>query len=122
MLLLRGLEAPRRLEGLDTRFCRCFWGLLRGGGGPSGAWCRADGSGGDLFEAAQGFVDGLGVGEGVEQVWRDEDDVGTGLHAVVVFAAHTFAEVEVGARSERVELVSFAHIVLSRLRWWVWLR
>ena len=63
-----------------------------------GAGRGADGAGGDLLEATQSFVDGLGVGEGVEQVGGDEDDVGAGLHAVVVLAAHTFAEVEMPRR------------------------
>ena len=78
-------------------------GLIRGGGGPSGARHGPDGASGDLFEAAQGFVDGLGVGEGVEQVGCDEDDVGSGLHAVVVFAAHRLAEVEM-PRLKRISL------------------
>ena len=76
----------------------CLWGLLaRQEAGLTGA-----GSGGRteraaiFLSAAQGFVDGLGVGEGVEQVGRDEDDIGAGLHAGVVLAAHAFAEVEVG--------------------------
>ena len=94
--MLGFLGVPQRNE--LRRFAAGGIGLLRGGGGSAGAGRGADGAGGDLLEAAQGFVDGLGVGEGVEQVGGDEDDVGSGLHAVVVFAAHAFAEVEVGAR------------------------
>ena len=58
---------------------------------------------GKALEGAQGFVDGLGVGEGVEQVGGDEDDVCAGLHAVVVFAADCLAEVEM-PRLKRVSL------------------
>ena len=76
---------------------------MRGGGGFAGAGRGTDGAGGDLLEAAQGFVDGLGVREGVEQVGCDENDVGSSLHAVVVFAADRLAEVEM-PRLKRISL------------------
>lgn len=86
--------------------CRLALALLRD-------VCRA---GGKFLETTECFVDGLGVGECVEQVGGDDDDVCTLLHAVVEFAAKAFAEVEVGSRGERVEFVRLVHIVLSRLR------
>ena len=91
-------------------------------GGLAVSWGGTDGTGGDLLQRAQSFVDGLGVGEGVEQVQVDDREVCPLLQAVGVFAANAFAEIEVGARRERIELVSFAHIVPSRLQWSVWLR
>ncbi len=70
---------------------------------------------GDLLEGAQGFVDGFGVGEGVEEVRGDEDDVGSALHAVVVFAAYGLAHLQ-RARCEVIDLL--LHRFRSR---WCWL-
>jgi hypothetical protein len=70
------------------------------------------GAGGDVFQGAKGFVDGVGVGEGVEQVGGDQDDVGSLLHAGVVLAAHAFAEVERGALGEGVEFRRLLHVLI----------
>jgi hypothetical protein len=50
--------------------------------------------------SAERFVDGFGVGKGIEKIGRDEPDIDPGLHAVVKFAAHAFAQVEFGTRGE----------------------
>jgi hypothetical protein len=63
----------------------------------------AFGAVGDLFQAAEGVVDGVGVGEGVHEVGGDEDYVGAFLNAGVVLAADFLAEVEGGAFGERIE-------------------
>ncbi len=93
-------------QALLGRGCRLALALLRD-------VCSA---GGELLEAAERFVDRLGVGEDIEQVGGDDDDVSSLSHALVEFAANAFAEVEVGSRGERVEFVRLVHIVLSRLR------
>lgn len=79
---------------LSRRWGTRLWLSCAGGG--------AGGAGGDFLEAAEGFVDGVRVGEGVEEVGCEEDDVGAGLHAVVILAADALAEIEVWAGSERV--------------------
>lgn len=90
---------------------------LAGQGGGLVALGRPDGATGDLLEAAQGFVDRLRVWKGVEEIGVDDGEICPQLEAVEVFAAYTFAEVEIWAGSERVELLSLLHIVLPRLQW-----
>ena len=57
----------------------------------------------DFLQAAEGFVDCVGVGEGFHQLGGDEDDVGTLLDAGAVLATDSVAEVEGGALGERIE-------------------
>jgi len=71
----------------------------------------------DFFQAAEGFVDCVGVREGFHELGGDEDDVGSLLHAGAVLATDSFAEVEGGALGERIEFRRLLHIVESRLRW-----
>ena len=96
----------------------CGWAALLGRRGRLALALPRDVSrtGGELLETAKRFVDGFGVWEGIEQVGGNDNDVCTLPHALVVFAANAFAEVEVGARGEWVECVRLVHIVLSRLR------
>ncbi len=77
-------------------------------------WVACCGAFGDLLEGAEGFVDGFGVGEGVEEVGGDEDDVGSVLHAVVVFAAYGLAPIQ-RARCEVIDLL--LHTLRSRSCW-----
>jgi hypothetical protein len=69
------------------------------------------GAGGDLLQGAQGLVDGGGVGEGVEQVGLDEDEIAALLHSLRIFAPDALAEVEVGTRGEGIELRRLLHTV-----------
>ena len=71
---------------------------------------------GDFFKGAEGFIDCFRIGEGIEEIGGDEDNVGALLHALEVLAANPLAEVERRAGSERIEVFSFLHIVQSRLR------
>ena len=87
------------------RFLPVFRGFIFGGGvsignagvtgvefgGCSGAARGADGDG---LQTAERFVDRLRVGEGVQEVGREEDNVGAVQHAVVVFAPDGFGEVK----------------------------
>ena len=70
----------------------------------------------DLFQAAESFVDCVGVRESFHELGRDENDVGSLLHAFVVFAANALAEVEGGALVEGIGFTRLLHIVESRLR------
>jgi hypothetical protein len=83
-------------------------GLAAAGGGRAG---------GGLLEGAESFVDGFGVGEGVEKVGGDQDEVGSLLHAVEVFAADAFAEVEIWTRCEGIEFRILLHIDASHSLW-----
>jgi hypothetical protein len=56
------------------------------------------GARGDLLERAESFVYRFRIGEGIEKVGGDEDDVGALLHAVEMLAAHSVAEVESWSR------------------------
>jgi hypothetical protein len=71
----------------------------------------------DLFETAEGFVDGIGVGEGFQEVGGDHDDVGSLLEQVRVLAADSLAEVEGGALGKWVWFRRLLPIGESRLRW-----
>jgi len=59
-----GLEVPK-------------WDSVGGGGRATRTGCGLGGAGGDFLEGAEGFVDRFRVGEGVEEVGSDEDDVGS---------------------------------------------
>ena len=79
------------------------------------------GASGDLFEAAEGLVHGLGVGEGVEEVGCEEDEICSRLRLRVMLAADTFAEVEAWPWRERIEFNVLLHTVVSPAPWLVWL-
>lgn len=83
---------------------RGFWGWGRC---DLGALCAV----GDLLQAAESFVDGFGVWESVEQIGSQENDVRPLLHAGVVFAAHSLAEVKSRTRCEGIEFRGLLHIV-----------
>ena len=70
----------------------------------------------NFFQAAEGFVDGVGVGEGFHEFGRDENDIGSLLHSFVVLATDTLAEVEGRTLGEAIWFTRLLHIVESRLR------
>jgi hypothetical protein len=57
---------------------------------------------GDFLQAAEGFVDRLGVRECFYEVGVDNGDVASLLEEVCVLAANALAEVESGALGEWV--------------------
>lgn len=72
-------------------------------------------------ESAQSAIDRFGVGEGVHQVRREDDEVRALLKTVVIFPAHSFGPVQLAWSKLVVDLrnricVLRIHIVPPRLR------
>lgn len=74
------------------------------------------GAGGDLFEAAEGLVDCFGVGEGVEEVGCEEDEVGARLHLRVVMPRTPLLKSRPGRGASGSSSVSFFILLSLPLR------
>jgi hypothetical protein len=127
-----GVTARGRLRGWGGRRLGCLlaggrcglgadaWVEVCGGdGGWTAAGAGAGGGGLDLLvdgeEGVQGSVDRGGVREVGHQLGVEDDEVGSLLEQIGVFAADAFAQVQ-WAGGERVDVRRLLHIVASRSR------